>query len=87
MLSLYALAFDPSHPVGQPVTGTTRDSERARFGDSDGTAYMVVLDGGKAVEIDGSLMGPLKAGRRVLVQENVTFIFKRKYYSFVRYLE
>jgi len=32
-------------------------------------------------------MGSLEAGRRVLVQENITLIFKRKYFSFVRYLE
>jgi len=87
ILSFYVLVFDPPRPVGQPIPGTSRDSKQARLGDSDGNAYMVVLDDGRMVTIEGSLMKSLKAGRRVLVQENTTRIFKRNYFSFVRYLE
>ncbi len=79
--------FDPPRPVGQPIPGTSRDSKQAQLGESIGNAYMVVLDDGRMVTIEGSLMESLKAGRRVLVQENITLIFKRKYFSFVRYLE
>jgi hypothetical protein len=39
------------------------------------------------VKLDGSQMGSLEAGRRLLVQENVTLIFKRKSFSFIRYIE
>ena len=87
VLSFYVLMFDPPRPVGQPIPGTSRDSKQAQLGESIGNAYMVVLDDGRMVTIDGSLMESLKAGRRVLVQENITLIFKRKYFSFVRYLE
>ena len=87
MLFFYVLVFDPSRPVGQPIPGTSRDSEQARLGESNGNAYMVVLDDGRMVTIEGSLMESLKAGRRVLVQENITLIFKRKHFSFLRYLE
>jgi hypothetical protein len=87
MLFFYVLVFDPSRPVGQSIPGTSRDSEQARLGESNGNAYMVVLDDGRMVTIEGSLMESLKAGRRVLVQENITLIFKRKYFSFLRYLE
>ncbi len=87
MLIFYVLVLDPPRPVGQPIPGTSRDSEQARLGESSGNADMVVLDDGRTVTIEGSMMGSLKAGRRVLVQENITLIFKRKYFSFVRYLE
>lgn len=88
MLSFYVLVLDPSLPVGgPPIPGTSRASGQAQLGESNGTADRVVLDDGRTVIIEGALMGSLKAGRRVLVQENKTLIFKRKYFSFVRYLE
>jgi hypothetical protein len=87
MLFFYVLVLDPPRPVGEPIPGTSRDSEQARLGESTGNAYMVVLDDGRMVTIEGSMMEPLKAGRRMLVQENITLIFKRKHFSFVRYLE
>ena len=87
LLFFYVLVLDPPRPVGQPIPGTSRESEQARLGESAGKAYMVVLDDGRTVTLDGSLMRSLEAGRRVLVQENITLIFKRKNFSFVRYLE
>ena len=87
VLFFYVLVLDPPRPVGQPLPGTSRESEQARLGESAGTAYRVVLDDGRMVTIEGSLMKSLNAGRRVLVQENTTRIFKRNYFSFVRYLE
>jgi len=87
ILFFYVLVFDPPRPVGQPIPGTSKESEQAQLGETAGKAYMVVLDDGRMVKLDGSLMGSLGAGRRVLVQENITLIFKRKYFSFVRYLE
>ena len=87
LLFFYVLVLDPPRPVGQPLPGTSRESEQARLGESAGIAYMVILDDGRTVTLDGSLMRSLEAGRRVLVQENITIIFKRKHFSFVRYLE
>ena len=48
---------------------------------------MAVLYDGRVVNLAGLQMGSLEAGRRVLVQENTTLIFKKKSFSFVRYLE
>lgn len=87
ILLFYVLVFDPPRPVGQPIPGTSKKSEQAQLGETAGKAYMVVLDDGRTVKLEGSLMGSLEAGRRVLVQENITLIFKRKYFSFVRYNE
>jgi hypothetical protein len=86
VLSFYSFAFDPSRPVGQPVSGTSREGEQTRASDDGGKTFMVVLDDGRLVKLEGSHMGSLEAGRRVLVQENVTLIFKRKSFSFVRYI-
>jgi hypothetical protein len=87
ILSFYVLIFDPPRPVGQPIPGVSKDSKQGQLAESKGNADMVVLDDGRMVTIEGSLMESLKAGRRVLVQENTTRIFKRNYFSFVRYLE
>jgi hypothetical protein len=87
LLCFYALAFDPSRPFGQPVPGTFKEGEQARSGEDAGKAYPVVLDDGRIVKLEGAQMGPIEPGRRLLVQENVTRIFKRKSFTFVRYIE
>lgn len=87
LLFFYASVFDPPRAVGQPVSGTSREGEQTGTGDATGKTYMVVLDDGRMVKLDGSQMGSIEAGRRLLVQENVTLIFKRKSFSFVKYIE
>jgi hypothetical protein len=87
LLFFYVLVLDPPRPIGQPLPGTSKASEQSHLGESGGKTYMVLLDDGRTVELEGSMMGALEAGRRVLVQENTTLIFKRKNFSFVRYLE
>jgi hypothetical protein len=87
LLFFYAFMFDPPRPVGQLVPGTSREGEQARSGEVTGKTYMVVLDDGRMVKLDSLQMGSLEAGRRLLVQENVTLIFKRKSFSFVRYIK
>ena len=87
LLFFYVLVLDPPRPVGQPIPGTSKASEQSRLGESGMKTFMVVLDDGRTVTLDGSMMGALEAGHRVLVQENTTLIFKRKNFSFVRYLE
>jgi hypothetical protein len=83
----YALMFDPPRTVGQPVPGTLREGEQSPSGEAIGKTYMVVLDDGRMVKLDGLQMGSIKVGRRLLIQENVTLIFKRKSFAFVRYIE
>jgi len=87
LLFFYVLVLDPPRPVGQPIPGTSKASEQSQLGESGMKTFMVVLDDGRTVTLDGSMMGALEAGHRVLVQENITLIFKRKNFSFVRYLE
>ncbi|HYA13679.1 MAG TPA: hypothetical protein VEF33_05000 [Syntrophales bacterium] len=83
----YALVFDPPRPFGQPIPGTSRASKQTFPGETAVKTYIVDLDDGRMVELDGLQMGLLEAGRRVLVQERISLIFKRKSFSFVRYLE
>jgi len=87
VLLFYAFVFDPPRPFGHPVPGTFKESEQARSGEDAGKAYSVVLDDGRIVKLEGAQMGPIESGRRLLVQENVTRIFKRKSFTFVRYIE
>jgi len=86
-LFFYASVFDPPRTIGQPVPGTLREGEQTGSGDATGKTYMVVLDDGRMVKLDGLQIGSLEAGRRLLVQENVTLIFKRKSFSFIKYIE
>ena len=87
LLFFYASVFDPPRTIGQPVPGTLREGEQTGSGDATGKTYMVVLDDGRMVKLDGLQIGSLEAGRRLLVQENVTLIFKRKSFSFIKYIE
>ena len=87
LLFFYASVFDPPRTVGHPVPGTSREGDQTQSGETTGKTYMVVLDDGRMVKLDGSQMGSLEAGRRLLVQENVTLIFKRKSFSFIKYIE
>ena len=81
------LVFDPPKPIGQPLPGISRDAEKTRSGEEMGKTYTVILDDGRIVKPDGLPMGSLEPGRRVLIQEKRTRIFKRKTFSFIRYLE
>lgn len=84
----YGLMFDPPSPVGEPLTGTINGLERGKTGQPAGSAVLVTLGDGRTIEVRTSGMeGPLQQGRRVLIQENETLIFKRKTYAFVRWLD
>ena len=88
VLCFYAFAFDPPRPLGQPVPGIVSEDEQARSGGAMGRTYAVVLDDSRTIKLDGSQMGSsLEAGRRVLIQENETFLFRRTSFSFVRYIQ
>lgn len=87
VLLFYAFVFDPPRPVGQPVSGIAQDGGRTAGGEGGARMYSVRLDDGRTVTLDGSHMGVLEPGRRILVQENETLIFKRASFTFVRYIE
>lgn len=87
VLLFYAFTFDPPKPFGQPVPGTSKEGEQSQAGDRIGKAYVIALDDGRTVKLDGTQMGALEPGRRILVQENVTLIFKRRSFAFVQYIK
>jgi hypothetical protein len=87
VLFFYAFVFDPPKPFGQPIPGIAREGDQTRPGDITGNPFVVVLDDGRMVKLVEPQMGSLEANRRLLVQENVTLVFKRKSFSFVRYIE
>ncbi len=87
VLFFYVFVFDPPRPVGEPVPGTLREVGQAKSGEVREKTYSVVLDDGRKVKLDSFQMGSIESGKRLLVQENVSRIFKRKSFSFVRYIE
>ena len=85
VLCFYIFMFDPPRPLGQPVSGIVSEDEQARSGGAAGRTYTVVLDDGRTIKLDGTQMGSsLEAGRHVLIQENVTLLFRRTSFSFIR---
>ena len=83
----YALMFDPPRPAGPTLTGTIGGLEEGQRGRSV-ESVPVTLETGRSVEVPlPEIRGSLQKGRRILVQENETLIFKRRTYSFVRWLD
>lgn len=87
VLFFYTFVFDPPRPVGEPIPGTLKEVDQAKSGEVTEKAFLVILDDGRLVKLDGFQMGSKDSGKRLLVQENVSLIFKRKSFSFVRYVE
>lgn len=87
VVCFYIVVFDPPRTVGQPTPGTVMAAEKAGSGETDGKTYTVVLDDGRTVKLEGFQMSSIAPGKRLLVQENVTLIFKRRSFSFVRYID
>jgi len=87
VLLFYAFVFDPPRPVGEPVPGTHKEVDQAKSGEASEKAFSVILDDGRLVKLDGFQMGSKDSGKRLLVQENVSLIFKRKSFSFVKYIQ
>jgi len=87
VLFFYVFVFDPRLPVGVPVTGTLKEVGQVKPGEVSEKIYSVVLDDGRIVKLESFQTGSIESGKRLLVQENVSRIFKRKSFSFVRYIE
>jgi hypothetical protein len=87
VLLFYAFVFDPPRPVGEPIPGTLKEVDQAKSGEVSEKAYSVILDDGRLVKLDGFQMGSKESGKRLLVQENVSLLFKRKSFSFVKYIQ
>ena len=87
LLFFYAFVFDPPRSVGEPISGTVQGDGQERSSGVTEKIYSVVLDDGRMVKLDGFQMSSKESGKRLLVQENVSLFFKRKSFSFVRYIK
>lgn len=87
LLLFYGFVFDPPRPVGAPLAGAVGVTKEPQSKESIRKVCPVDLEGGGTVWADCDGTGFLEKGRRVLVQETRTLIFKRKDYSIVRTLD
>jgi len=87
LLFFYAFVFDPPRSVGEPISGTVQEDGQERSSGVTEKIYSVVLDDGRIVKLDGFQMSSKESGKRLLVQENVSLLFKRKSFSFVKYIK
>jgi hypothetical protein len=89
---LYALVFDPERPVGAPLAGALMDAPQAGSGMQAPAKLFVALDDGRQVEAVstqtvGSQPVAFQKGRRVLVQESTTAIFRRAHFAVLKPLD
>ena len=87
LLFFYAFVFDPPRSVGEPISGTVQEDGQERSSGVTEKIYSVVLDDGRIVKLDGFQMSSKESGKHLLVQENVSLLFKRKSFSFVKYIK
>ncbi|HPB38536.1 MAG TPA: hypothetical protein PK125_10320 [Syntrophorhabdus sp.] len=87
LLFFYAFVFDPPRSVGEPISGTVQEDGQERSSGVTEKIYSVVLDDGRIVKLDGFQMSSKESGKRLLVQENVSLLFKRRSFSFVKYIK
>jgi len=87
LLFFYAVVFDPPRSVGEPISGTVQEDGQERSSGVTEKIYSVVLDDGRIVKLDGFQMSSKESGKRLLVQENVSLLFKRRSFSFVKYIK
>ncbi|OPY79353.1 MAG: hypothetical protein A4E65_01883 [Syntrophorhabdus sp. PtaU1.Bin153] len=87
LVLFYGFVFDPPRPVGPPLTGVVGTTDGQQSRESIRKICPVDLEGGGMVWADCSGTGFLEKGRKVLVQETRTLIFKRKDHSIVRTLD
>jgi ribosomal protein S12 len=83
LLLFYGFVFDPPRPVGSALTGVIGATREPQSRESIRKICPVDLEDGRAVLADCSGTGFLQKGRKVLVQETRTLIFKRRDYSIV----
>jgi hypothetical protein len=92
IIFLYALVFDPERPVGSPLSGVVTGTGKSGSGESAPLTLFVALDDGRQVEAVatptvGSQLAAFTKGRRVLVQESTTTIFRRHHFAIVKPLD
>jgi hypothetical protein len=84
---IYALSFDPMKPaLRMQIEGDIMEIVASSGGVAQ-DAYRVRLSNGNIITVSGDEKKDISKGARVIVEENETLLFKRKLYSFVRFVD
>jgi hypothetical protein len=84
---IYALSFDPMKPASRmQIEGDIMEIVASSGGVAQ-DAYRVRLSNGNIITVSGDEKKDISKGARVIVEENETLLFKRKLYSFVRFVD
>ena len=78
------LILDPFTP-GEQKSGTVTRIQYPQTHYESITYVFITLDDGTKIQVDGTRMGNVQQGQRVIVQEFRSKIFHLKRYEFVRY--
>jgi hypothetical protein len=92
IIALYALVFDPESPLGPPVTGVLAGADQQGSATQAPAKYSVVLDDSRQIEAAvtptlGTQSVAFTKGRRVLLQESTTTIFRRHHFVILKTLD
>ena len=85
-VAILVFAYDP-YIAGKEVVGSVQSEYKQTLQGYVTTRFVIKLDNGELVDIQGNRMGAFRKGKRVIVQEMTSLIFKRREYKFLRYSE
>jgi cell division septal protein FtsQ len=84
---IYVSSFDPVKPAARiQIEGIILEVV-ASSGDATQDTYRVKLSNGNVVTVSGREKKDINKGTKVLIEESETLLFKRKIYSFIRFIE
>ncbi len=84
-LTFFAISWFESYTPSKQVTGTVNSINKDIHSDKAPAQIVVVLDNGGYAQIDQDFVGVFQKGKKVVLQEYVSSIFRRKKYIFIRY--
>ncbi len=85
-VAILIFAYDP-YIAGKEVLGSVQNEYKQTLQRYVSTRFVIKLDNGQLVDVQANRMGTFRKGKRVIVQEMTSLIFKRKEYQFLRYSE
>jgi hypothetical protein len=84
---IYASSFDPVKTDSRMQVEGTILEVVVSSGGATQDAYRIKLSNGTIVTVNGNERKEISKGAKVMIEENETLLFKRKVYSFIRFVD
>lgn len=85
---IYTFSFDPIETDSKIlIEGTLLETSQSSTGSAGDRAYPIKLASGQIIQVSILEKEGFKKNGRLLIEESKTFIFKRKLYRFIRFVD